>query len=149
MMWTSFVKSWKSATIRRQSNGLANCDNGSTAVEFAFLMPVFLLFLSAIFQFGLVMFVQNNMSHVARDTSRRLAVGELTAAEAQTTAQGSLVNWGIDYTVQVVEPDPSNPDDRDVTVFISAPLEQAALFDILGILEGNDLAASVTMRLES
>lgn len=148
-MWTTRSLPAKSAIARGQSNRLAQCDNGSTAVEFAFLMPVFLLFFSAIVQFGLVMFVQNNMSHVARDTSRRLAVGELTAAEAQANAQGSLINWGIDYTVQVVEPDPSDPDDRDVTVFISAPLEQAALFDILGILDGSDLAASVTMRLES
>lgn len=149
MTWTTQFKPWKRALTRRQSGELVKCEKGGTAVEFAFLMPVFLLLLSGIVQFGLVMFVQNNMSHVARDTSRRLAVGELTAAEAQTTAQGSLVNWGIDYTVQVVEPDPSDPDDRDVTVFISAPLEQAALFDILGILGGSDLAASVTMRLES
>lgn len=127
---------------------LSRCEKGSTAVEFALVIPVFLLFLSGIFQFGMVMFLQNNMSNVARDVSRRLAVGDLTVTEAAASAEGSLINWGIDYTVQVIEPDPSDPADKDITVFISAPMEQAAMFDLLGILEGNNVATSVTMRLE-
>lgn len=127
---------------------LADCETGSTAVEFAFVIPVFLLFLIGIFQFGMVIFLQNNMAHVARDVSRRLAVGDLTATEAVAAAEGTLINWGIDYSVQVVEPNPSDPTDKDVTVSITAPMEQAAMFDILGILEGSSLAAAVTMRLE-
>ena len=124
--------------------GFSKCESGASAVEFAFMMPVFLMLLAGIFQFGMVMFVQNNMTNVARDVTRRLAVGELTSVEAQTAAQGSLVNWGIDYTVSVTE----NVAARDVTVLIAAPMHQAAMFDILGILGESNLATSVTMRLE-
>lgn len=131
----------------RQSR-LARCESGSTAVEFAFVMPVFLLFLLGIVQFGMIMLLQNNMSNVARDTSRRLAVGDLTAIEAVASAENSLIDWGIDYAVEVTEPDPSDPADKNITVLIVAPMEQAAMFDILGVLEGRNLAASVTMRLE-
>ena len=137
---------------RKRSAGrlvrLARCEEGSALVEFAMVIPIFVLFLTGIVQFGMVLFLQSHMSDVARDVSRRLAVGDLSATEAVVAAESSLINWGIDYSVQVIEPDPSDPDDKDMTVSISAPMEQAAMFDLLGILEGSTLAASVTMRLE-
>ncbi len=127
---------------------LARCEEGSALVEFAMVIPIFVLFLTGIVQFGMVLFLQNHMSDVARDVSRRLAVGDLSATEAVVAAESSLINWGIDYAVQVIEPDPSDPDDKDITVLIAAPMEQAAMFDLLGILGGKTLASSVTMRLE-
>lgn len=115
---------------------------GATAIEFAFILPIFLLMVAGIVQFGAIFFLQNNMSSVAQDTSRRVAVGQLTATEAETYAEGKLVNWGVSYTVAVTEPD------SDVVVDISAPLSEAALIDLHGFFDGATLRAQSTARRE-
>ena len=43
---------------------------------------------------GGLLFVQSNMGNVARETARRLAVGELTAANAPAFATDELGEWG-------------------------------------------------------
>lgn len=134
----------EAARLRR----LAGDERGVTAVELAFVLPVLVLMLSGIIQFGALMFLQNHMTNVARDTARRLAVGELTKTEAETTAQDSLVNWGISYTVVVTEPDPSDPNDKDIVVDISAPMREAAIVDVLGLFQDGTLQTQVTMRKE-
>ncbi|MFQ5773022.1 MAG: TadE/TadG family type IV pilus assembly protein [Kiloniellaceae bacterium] len=123
-------------------------DRGVTAVELAFVLPVLLLLLSGIIQFGALMFLQNHMTNIARETARRVAVGELTTAAAVQSAQTSLINWGISYGVVVTEPDPLDPNDTDVVVDITAPMSQAALVDVLGIFQTGTLRAKVTMRQE-
>ena len=54
--------------------------DGAAAVEFAFILPILLLLFSGIVQFGSIMFLENHMTNVARETSRRVAVGELAEA---------------------------------------------------------------------
>lgn len=121
---------------------------GASAVEFAFVIPVVVLVFAGIIQFGALFFLQNHMTNVAREASRRYAVGELTKTGAETWAKNNLLGWGITYTVDLIPPDPSNPNDRDVTMDISAPMSQAAMFDILGLFQTGTLQTSVTMRQE-
>ncbi len=89
---------------------------GVAAVEFAFVMPVLVLILTGVIQLGLLLFLHGNMGDVARDTARRLAVGELTAANAPSYAEGQLVNWGGTFTVTPTMPNPADPNDRDIGV---------------------------------
>jgi hypothetical protein len=122
--------------------------DGVSAVEFAFVVPIVVALLSGIFQFGFAFFMQGHMAEVARDTSRRVAVGELTQSEAISYAESSLINPGVTYDVAVTLPDPNDPDDRDVVVSISAPKKQISPIDILGLFQDGDLSASVTRRME-
>jgi hypothetical protein len=124
------------------------CESGVSAVEFAFVVPIVVTLLSGIFQFGFAFFMQGHMAEVARDTSRRVAVGELTQGEAISFAESSLINPGVTYDVAVTLPDPNDPDDRDVVVSISAPKKQISPIDILGLFQDGDLSASVTRRME-
>lgn len=123
-------------------------NRGVAAVEFAFVLPIIILLLAGVIQFGMLLFLQNHMTNVARETSRRVAVGELTKDEAKTEAEGDLVNWGISYDVDVTVPDGSDPDDKDIIVTISAPMSEASLIDILGIFGEGKLQTAVTMRQE-
>ncbi len=125
-----------------------NCEKGAIAVEFALITPVFIMILLGFIQFGAVMFIQNNMMNVARDTSRRAATGDLSKTQAEAFALNQLVNWNISYTVAVTLPNPADPNAWDVTASVSAPMADAALFDYLGILAGRTLNASATMRRE-
>jgi hypothetical protein len=88
------------------------------------------------------------MGNAAREISRSLAVGAIkTQTEAESLAQSRLTNWGVDFDVAVQFPDPGNPSDTDYTVTVSAPLSEAAIFDILGIF-GGTLTATASMRKE-
>ena len=127
---------------------LGRDQRGAAAVEFAFIMPILLLMFSGILQFGSVMFLENHMTNVAREASRRVAVGELTEADAATMVQGALVNWGVTYQVSIATVD-ADDGNQDVTVAISLPLPDAALMDVLGLFETGNLSTSVSMRMES
>jgi hypothetical protein len=121
---------------------------GVAAVEFAFVMPVLVLILTGIIQLGMLLFLHGNMGNVARDTARRLAVGELTAANAPSYAEGQLVNWGGTFTVTPTMPNPADPNDRDITVQISVPIADVSLVDIVGVFRTGNMTAASTMRQE-
>ncbi len=127
---------------------LGKDQRGAAAIEFAFIMPVLLLLFSGILQFGSVMFLENHMTNVAREASRRVAVGELSQADAATMVQSNLVNWGVTYQVSIATED-ADDGNQDVTVAISLPLSEAALMDILGLFDTGSLSTTVTMRMES
>ncbi len=122
--------------------------DGAAAVEFAFIVPILLLLFSGIVQFGSIMFLENHMTNVARETSRRVAVGELAQADAASSAQQALVNWGVNYEVSVATIDVGGGN-QDVAVAISLPMAEAALMDVLGVFQSGNLTAAATMRQES
>jgi Flp pilus assembly protein TadG len=122
--------------------------DGAAAVEFAFILPILLLLFSGIVQFGSVMFLENHMTNVAPETSRRIAVGELAQADAASSAQQALVNWGVNYEVSVATSS-AGGGNQDITVAISLPMREAALMDVLGVFQSGNLTAAVTMRQES
>ena len=92
----------KASTTATRAKGLRilwRDRDGAAAVEFAFILPILLLLFSGIVQFGSIMFLENHMTNVARETSRRVAVGELAQADAEGSVQQALVNWGVNYEV--------------------------------------------------
>jgi len=147
-MKTRFNRALKAALFRpiRATRGIAgSCwrsERGAAAIEFAIVVPFVLLVLTGIIQFGFVLFLQSHVADVARDTARRVAVGEFEQAEGVQFAQDSLLNWGVTYTVAVTVSDP------DVVVQISLPMSQAALIDLLGVFQSSTLSATVTAREE-
>ncbi len=127
---------------------LGKDQSGAAAVEFVFILPILLLLFSGILQFGSVMFLDNHMTNVAREASRRVAVGELTETEATTMVQAALVNWGVTYDVNISTAD-AGGGNQNVVVDISLPLADAALMDVLDLFQTGDLSTTVTMRMES
>ncbi len=134
-------------------NSLLKDKSGANAVEFAIVVPVLLLIVLGIIQFGIILFTYNNMVQAAREAARTLAVQETTAADAQTIALNQLGFSGLAFTVTICEPagptcsaplDPAS----DVSVMITVPLSEATIVDILGLFSTGDLQATVTMRKE-
>ncbi len=136
------------ATCAKGLRALWRDRDGAAAVEFAFILPILLLLFSGIVQFGSIMFLENHMTNVARETSRRIAVGELSQADAASSAQQALVNWGVNYEVSIAATS-AGGGNEDITVAISLPMAQAALMDVLGVFQSGNLTAAVTMRQES
>ncbi len=129
-------------TKRRSSRSLVPDEAGSVAIEMGLMSIVFVALLTGIISFGSLYFVQGNMSDAARDTARRVATGELTPEQAQTHAEGALVNWGMNYTVV------ASNDGTEAAVEISVPMSQAAFVDFLGLFTGT-LRARVTLPAET
>ena len=122
--------------------------SGVAALEFALVAPIFIFLFIGIVEMGAVMFIQNNMVNVTRDASRRTATGEFTTAQAEIFAADTLVDWGISYEIEVTVPDIGDPTDLSVVASITAPMNEAAIIDFLGLLEGRTLFARAVMRRE-
>lgn len=148
------VADWLRRAGRRLARpaGALGADRGAAAVEFAIIAPLLISLMLGIIQFGAIFYVWHNMTAAARDTARRVAIGEIgSKAEAETFAGGALsgvVPWVVGFSVAATLPaDPSTPG-GDVSILITAPLVQAAIVDFLGILEGETLHARAVMRTE-
>jgi hypothetical protein len=120
-------------------------ERGVTAVEFAFVSPVLILLCIGVFQLGMLMFVQNSLQHVAREASRRLAVGEMKTGDAAAWIGHELPTWLAGISAQVVTPTAADP---EIRVAITAPMPAAAIVDPLGIFEGRTLSAAASARAE-
>ena len=148
---TDSLRAWiglRQRSMRAAILGPWRDERGAAAIEFAFVIPVVVLILTGIIQLGALLFLQSNMGDVARDTARRLAVGEITVAEAPSYAGGQLVSWGGTFTVTTAMPDPADPNDRDITVQVSVPIADVSLVDIVGVFQTGDMTAGSTMRQE-
>ena len=122
---------------------------GATALEFAFIMPVMLLFVGGIIQFGAVFFLESNMVNVARDAARRVATGQYDELQAETYASDKLAYWGATFNVDVqLLPDPVNPTETEIVVEIDVPLAEAAIVDLLGVFNSGTLRARAVMHQE-
>ena len=92
----------------------ARSQRGVAAVEFALMLPVLLAMLAGIMEFGSIYYVKNNMATVARDVARRMAMGELSIAQAEQEVQDQLVSWGLNLTITITDANP--PADLDYEV---------------------------------
>lgn len=116
---------------------------GTIAIEFALIMPILLLFLLGIVQFGSAFFMQNNMLNTARELARRLATEQMTVLDAEQWAIDRLPALSTNYRVDVTAPDPGNPDANFFRVVIIAPLADAVIIDPLGVFRTGELQAEV------
>ena len=130
---------------RRLADLRARSERGVAAVEFALMLPVLLLLLGGIMEFGSIYYVKNNMATVARDVARRLATGELTQAQAEQEVVGQLVAWNLTLTITVTMPvDPA----KDYIVLIQTPLASAGVLDLASLGVSGTLAAHAITREE-
>jgi hypothetical protein len=126
-------------TIRR----LALDRRAAIAVEFALVMPILLLFMLGIVQFGAAFFVQNNMLNTARELARRLATDQVTVQNAESWAIDRLPAFSTNYRVEVTPPVPNDPNADFFLVVITVPLADAVIVDPLGMFRTGNLRAQV------
>ena len=152
-MWGETVSKavgWPQVLMRRLRRSRFHRDRrGVSAVEFALITPILVLIIAGIIDGGALFYLQNNMATVARDTVRRLSVGELTnASDAQAFAGSHVLNWGATFTINVTEPDPDDVNDTDYVVEITVPIDDAALMDPFNFFNSGTLRAQAVMRQE-
>jgi Flp pilus assembly protein TadG len=116
---------------------------GVVAIEFGVIMPLVIILLFAIFQYGMIFNTRQIMTHAARVAVRSYAIGESTADEAETMATELLNNEALSYTIDVTD------DGTDATIDIVLPMSEAAIVDALGgsLMDGN-IEVTIKMRME-
>ncbi|MBT3787428.1 MAG: pilus assembly protein [Alphaproteobacteria bacterium] len=116
---------------------------GVVAIEFGVIMPLVIILLFAILQYGMIFNTRQIMTHAARVAVRSYAIGESTADEAETMATELLNNEALSYTIDVTD------DGTDATIDIVLPMSEAAIVDALGgsLMDGN-IEVTIKMRME-
>ena len=118
---------------------------GAALLEFALVLPIFLLLLLGIMELASVFFVRHAMLNAAREAARSYAIQEFTAGEAEQLALDLLSGTNLNYTATS---SPQTDTGVERWVEVSVPTSDAALGDPLGLFSGGDLQVRVTMRRE-
>jgi len=142
---------------RRKKRG----ERGQALVEFALALPVLLLLLLGIIEFGLLLYNKQVITNAAREGARYGIVSRnprRSVSEIETVVNGycsdHLVTFGEDDTpVITVAPDPSTPPTpvfgNDLSVDVAFHYDFLVLPNFLGDLFGGiDLVAHSTMKYE-
>jgi len=127
-------------------HGFWRDQSGASAVEFALIAPLLFTLLLGTIQYGSLFLVQNRMVDTARDTARRLAVGDLaTESDAEQYAKGQLADVSPQFAATASLP---HPPDHDVSVTITVPKEDVAWVNLVGLGMDGNLTAQFHMLKE-
>ena len=160
------------ASIATACREFVRCCRGTSAVEFALVLNLFILFIFGIIGFAAVSYAHNNMVNAAREATRRLAVADgvdctaggatgpctgaplvcgvdtITAGTAEDIACTYLADWALLWTVTADEV-VNDACDSTVQVMIETSAEAAFIVDFLGFFGTGDLlTVEVKMRKE-
>jgi Flp pilus assembly protein TadG len=124
--------------------------SGSSAVEFALLLPVLVTIVFGIIEFGLIIFTLNTAESAARDATRQLATNRITASQAQSVVLQQLPRWVTAGTsVLVSQTAPSDPSNNRFTTDVSFAAKSATPTNLLSWAYGSTtLHAKVSMQQE-
>ena len=117
----------------------AQRDHGAVMVEFAVILPLLLMLVLGIIQFGLALNTQISIQHAAREGARAAAVGrdgEAAAQAAAGAASGRITDIDAGTCTKVGDP---------VVVTVDAEFEFSIPFVTLGT---KTLDATAEMRCE-
>ncbi|MFQ5784211.1 MAG: TadE/TadG family type IV pilus assembly protein [Alphaproteobacteria bacterium] len=135
----------------RRSRRALQDDSGTVLVEFAILVPVLMLVLAGIIQFGGMMYSRQMMLYAAREAARTYAVGQNNPQQTHDLAL-ALIDAPGTYTASVSGPlggFGGGGVTPDVTVTIDVPMAEASIINVLGDIVSGDLQVQVTMFMEA
>jgi Flp pilus assembly protein TadG len=118
-------------------------ERGSATIEFVLWVPVFVIILVAATDATILYLHHTEMWNVSRDVARRVAVGDMTEADAAAVVGNEMFLYSSAYTVST-----SNPTDLDVSIQIQTSIADASVFGFFKPVLGRFLTATVTMRRE-
>lgn len=131
--------------MRRWDNSV----RGQSLVEFALVLPMFLLLLMGITEFGRAWMTRNILTGASREAVRIAAV-QGNAGTALSRANSILSSAGISGASVNIGDDGAPYGTCSVTVSYNFPVSAAGLLQMFGILSGNGitLTTSTSMRKE-
>ena len=129
-------------------------EDGQAMVEFALILPIFLLILCGIIDFGWLFYNQLTLNNACREGARYAVVNTADNADTQAiinhienVSSNVFANDGVEITVTYSAP--SNPTSGDVTVNMSADI--SFFTPVLSTVMGKEktITSTVVMKVES
>ena len=96
---------------------------GVAGIEFAIILPVFIMILAGVINFGHVIFIKHSMQNIAGDALREVIYGNIEAADAKMDAEDDLERLVGQFVVQISEDTVTD----NVTVSIVADAKSVTL----------------------
>lgn len=120
-------------------------DKGSALVEMAFVLPLLILLVVGICEFGWAMYVNNTLNNAAREGARLAAVTQ-KPIDVQARVRECITFPVEDMNLQIVT-DPSEPA-SGAPVTVSATITFHTFTHVFPFLEGMQMRREATMRYE-
>ncbi len=129
-------------------------EDGQSMVEFALILPVFLLILCGIIDFGWLFYNQLSLNNACREGARYAVVNTADNADTsaiiehiESTTTTVFANDGVDITVAYTSP--SDPTSGDIRVSMQAEISffTPVLSTVLG--KEKTISSTVIMKVES
>ncbi len=138
--------------VRGRCTALVKGQDGVSAVEFAFVLPILLVLITGMIDVGALMLTQTDMVRVAQDAARALSLGQMTEEQTEAYVHDKLGNLGNSLQVEATLPD-KDAGETDVAVAISIPMADVIPIDVIGIKNLNvfnkgSLKTQITMWQE-
>ncbi len=127
----------------RVSRRFLGDESGTATIEFVLWIPVFAVILVAAIDATILYLHHTEMWNVSRDVARRVAVADITEAEAAAVVEQELFLYADAYFVAT-----SDPTDMDVWIGIQTKVSDASVFGFFEPVLDDYLSAVVTMRRE-
>lgn len=123
---------------------------GLATVELALILPIFVLLIFGLIEFGTFFYVRHTMVNAASDATRKLSIRDgLTLAEAEQIARDHLSSIDANFTVTATEQPALIAGEFDVSVQITVPKEDVSTGIPLGFVTDGNIAVRVMMHKEA
>jgi Flp pilus assembly protein TadG len=123
---------------------------GAAAVEFAIVLPVFVILVFGMIEYGRMVMVQQVITNASREGARRAVLDGATTTSVQTAVTSYLTNAKVNGGSASVSPNPTTAVAGDpVTVTVTIPFSAVSWLPSPMYLGGKTLSATTTMRRES
>jgi Flp pilus assembly protein TadG len=123
---------------------------GAAAVEFAIVLPVFVILVFGMIEYGRMVMVQQVITNASREGARRAVLDGATTTSVQSAVTSYLTNASVNGGSTAVSPNPTTAASGDpITVTVSIPFSSVSWLPSPMYLGGKTLSASTTMRRES
>jgi Flp pilus assembly protein TadG len=123
---------------------------GAAAVEFAVVLPVFVILVFGMIEYGRMVMVQQVITNASREGARKAVLDGATTSSVQTAVTSYLTSAKVNGGSAAVSPNPTSAAAGDpITVTVSIPFSAVSWLPSPMYLGGKTLSASTTMRRES
>jgi Flp pilus assembly protein TadG len=137
----NFEKTAKSLRMKRR---------GAAAVEFAIVLPVFVILVFGMIEYGRMVMVQQVITNASREGARTAVLDGATTTSVQAAVTSYLTDAKISGGTANVNPSPASAGSGDpITVTVNIPFSAVSWLPSPMYLGGKTLSASTTMRRES
>lgn len=153
-LYFTLRENYKSVFINKEVKAMRKRESGQSAVEFALVLPILLLLVCGIIDFGWLFYNQLSVENACREGARVACVNTALSKQNLDKTAEDKVKENIASNLQSLDVDvtltnTSDPASGDVIVEVKADMR--TLTPVLGVVYGakKQLSYKVTMKAES